>query len=739
MSLLKTIQKARKASAREIRCRLRAVLRQRVERRLAARGRNGSPLAGHGRQLLESCSSLLAGAKPSELQRLVEAHPAHHLGFAAHAEAKGAAIIGGSWEMLGCEFDVSGAIDWHRDPRTGHQFPCVFYADVPRHQAADDGIDVKYVWELGRQQFVAELARSWQFTRDERFARQAQRLISSWIEQNPIYDGVHWTSGLEVAVRAISWIWTLAALADWSGWREGDLDRIAASLVDHATYLEHHFSYFSSPYNHLVGEATGLYLIAQALRHLPTAGGWRDKARDVLEEHGPKQFDRDGFCVEQATGYHYFTLGFLSLAIVAARQNRTPLTRCERSAHQAFRTGILFQQPNGRWPAIGDVDSARAIPVHHEDFWDFNSLCSLGAVLFDDPQLKRPGMACGEELYWLLGCDGIDHWDALKTTSADHFTCLPDAGYVVARQGGDWLCFDSGPIAHGLHADATPSTAHGHLDTLQVLYAHAGAPVLIDPGMPFYFGERDWVRHFRDAAAHNTLAVEGVSFARDAGRLAWSHATTPAPIEGREIDGLWFARGTAKWREGVVVERNVLVWPGEGLWIADRIRSTSPRRVEWCWQLPAAKIVQLESIDPAAYRIVGTATDMAFRSAGPALVTVMTQGKVGSPVGWNCDGYGSRSPGVAVNVSQSDATDALLLSEFKTSTCDVSVVMDGRSVSHGNNARRGPSADGEWTDVSPFADDIVWRMRRRIVAEASELNGHWCAATTSLHTSTQSP
>ena len=56
--------------------------------------------------------------------------------------------------------------------------------------------------------------------------------------------------------------------------------------------------------------------------------------------------------------------------------------------HKAYRAGMAFRPPNGRWPAIGDVDSARSIPVHHDDFWKFDSLCSVGAVLFDDPLLK---------------------------------------------------------------------------------------------------------------------------------------------------------------------------------------------------------------------------------------------------------------------------------------------------------------------------------------------------------------
>ncbi|MEO1998368.1 MAG: heparinase II/III family protein, partial [Planctomycetaceae bacterium] len=564
-------------SAGEIGTRLRDAMRQRRERRLHGQAAVRFAVSEQGQHILADIAAILPGASRHQLHRLKEDLPCLHGKIRTHAQATSEAIVSGSWEMLGHTFDLSGDVDWHCDPRTEHRFPHLFYADVQLHQDADDDVDVKYVWELGRHQYLPELARGWRFSGNEHSAEHARRLLLSWIDQNPIYEGVHWTSGLEVAVRAISWIWTLATLAEWDGWQERDLDRIATSLTEHGTYLEHHFSFYSSPYNHLVGEATGLYLISQALRQHPNAEAWRRKSRQVLEEHGPKQFYDDGFCVEQATGYHFFSLGFLTMAIVAARQEGMPLERVEPAVHRAFRTGILFQQPDGRWPAIGDVDSARAIPVHHDDFWDFGSLCSLGGVLFGDPQLKRPDSQPGEELYWLLGGDGIDHFNTIETTQPDGFTHLPESGYAIARQGGDWLCLDAGPVGHGLHADGTPSTAHGHLDTLQVLYCQGSRPVLIDPGMPFYFGDREWVRHFRSPVAHNTLEIDGLPLAQDAGRLEWSHVKPRPELLAENADGIWMARARIAWATGITLERYVACVPGFGLWVADVIELDRPR------------------------------------------------------------------------------------------------------------------------------------------------------------------
>jgi hypothetical protein len=549
--------------------------------------------------------------------------------------------------MLGHRFDLRGAIDWHRDPRTGHQFPRTFYADVPRHQGSGGPIDVKYVWELGRQQYLVELARGWLFGRDERYAARARQLLLDWIDQNPRYEGIHWTSGLEAAMRPISWIWTLATLREWSGWTGADLVRIANSLGEHAEYLRGHFSFYSSPYNHLIGEATALYLIGRVLQEDPRSAEWRQAAAKVLTGHGPRQFYGDGFCVEQAVGYHYYTLGFLTLAVVAARNAAEPLLEVEQIVQAAYRAGMHFRMPDARWPAIGDVDSARSVPVLPDDFWNFDGLCSVAAVLFGDPEMKLPDMQPGEELFWLLGTRGLNDWDRIESSPAATFSLLAESGYVVGRSEGDWLCVDAGPIAHGLYADGTPSTAHGHMDTLQVLYCHDGEPVLVDCGMPFYFGDREWVRHFRGSGAHNTIEIEGLSPAGDAGPLEWSHVSARTELQGGLTQGIWHAAATLHLGGENRVDRYVVCVPQRGLWIADGVTLDKPRQIRWHWQLGFTASL-CESFDESGIVARGDRLLLAGWSEGGTPQVRIERADPRSPQAWQAPGYGVRQEGCRV-------------------------------------------------------------------------------------------
>lgn len=644
------LRKLRKMSAHEICYRCGQVVHRAIERRQWRRSEwmPRTTLMSSG-DVLRNAVRLVPGTSRDELDQLQRNEPKVYDRMTQRVVATSRAIQSDSWPMLGHGFDLCDPIDWHRDPRSDFRWPKVFYDDLPLYELPF-GVDVKYVWELGRQQYAVELARAWLLTGDRRSAERARSLLLSWIDANPLYEGIHWTSGLEVAMRAISWIWTIAALAEWDGWEPGDVSQIASSLAEHATYLERHFSFYSSPYNHLIGEATALFLVAFLLDGERDAGRWRRRARSVVEKYGPRQFYGDGFCVEQATGYHFYTLGFLSLAIAAARRSGNPLHTLETTVRNAYLTGATFRRPDGLWPAIGDVDSARSLPVHHDEFWRFDSLCQLGAALCDEPKLKRNDFGPGEETYWLLGNEGVRRWQSLKASTTSLRSVLRDAGYVIAQEDRDWFLFDAGPIADGLHSDATPSVAHGHADVFQVLYVKDGTEILCDAGMPFYGGGRyDWCKHFRSAAAHNTFDVEGTGPVRWAGPLAWSHCADEPTFGANLSKSSWLAFARAEWDSGAVkVERHVLVLPGVGLWTADLIETEKPRKVCWHWNSQRSFAID-EPVDLEASTATAS-VPFAVRSVGAPVRVDMVVPKETSPAARVCTGYGKCESAHAVRV-----------------------------------------------------------------------------------------
>lgn len=683
---MQRLLKLRKMSFDEIRTRSLERIRVQWERRLHARNqkspqRHQASTSASSETLLRQAARLVPGTSRRELDSCQSSDPELWAAFEKRSVDTARRVLSGAWPLLGFDMDLRGDIDWHADPRTEHKWRRQFYADLKLFDIRDD-IDVKYVWELGRQQYVADLAFGWLFAREATFAASARDLMLSWIEANPIYEGVHWTSALEHGARAIAWIWALAALQDWNGWNPDDLDQIATSLAEHATFIEHHLSYYSSPYNHLIGEAAGLYLIGCVLRDHGRAEGWRTLGRNILNEHGPRQFYADGFCVEQATGYHYFTLGFLSLAIAAGRTESDQFVELEASVQQAFQAGTAFRQPDGLWPAIGDVDSARAMPLCPDAFWDFASLSNLGAGLFDDGALKLTHDHPGPELYWLQGNAGIARWRALSPAADDREVVLPDAGYAIASRKNDWVLFDAGPIADGLHADATPSTAHGHADMFQVLLALDGTTILHDPGMPFYFGSLDWVQHFRGPSAHNSVDIEGAPVTRTAGRLAWSHVADPPTLRTNLSQEFWLMHGSANWQHDVSFDRYLLGIPEVGVWVIDRIRANDQqsRRVIWNWQLPTTH----SSLGVDENRECWTLSAETFQFQSGSRHSTSTceiqHAQPESPTAWNAVGYGVHQPATRL-IQCSEITGLFVnVTFFGRQLVPYEMIMGGKSI-----------------------------------------------------------
>lgn len=723
MSVSNRLRKLQHMTGGEILWRIREKLMIYRERLVFRSPRTGNSLSQGldplAKSLLPRARELVPGTRRTEWSQLAIEAPHLHRQISNEAAARQDRLLTGAWNCLGHPLDLRSLPDWSRDPVTGHHWPSQFFADVPVYDLPGE-IDVKRVWELGRHQFLFTLGAGWLTSGDDASPKLARALLLDWIHQNPLYAGVHWTSALEPAMRVISWLWSLAALADWTGWSDADLWQISRSLEAHGQYIIDHVSLYSSPYNHLIGEAAALFLLGCWLES-PRAAGWRKTGARLLTEHAPRQFHSDGVCVEQAMGYQFYTLMFLTLAWCAAGTAGGELAPLTATLRRAWNAAAVFQQPDGLWPAMGDVDSARTVPVLPECLWDFRGLCGIGAVLFDDPDARGAAGQPGEELYWLLGARGVAEFQRQSSTSQVGCRQLPASGYVICRSqqtAGDWLFVDAGPVSDGLHADATPSTAHGHADLLQVLVHLEGKPFLIDSGMSNYAGPREWVDWFRDARAHNTLEVAGAPVARHAGRLGWSHVCQTYSLESACDGNLWMVHAACQPVAGVAVNRYVLMLPGKGLWIVDQIRTPEPHQVDWSFNLADHAAQRLVDWNEQTVPIPLIPWELrAVSNAGVPRVQLV-RAAAGQPIAWRGTDYGVRVPGLQLRFQQECQEELVVMFSFLPPGGGIEATLElaGSKVGLSSNSpareRQTPALPppaGRWSIRGPGNDfDIAW-------------------------------
>ena len=436
-------------------------------------------------------------------------------------------------------------IEWQADPVTRRPWPAVYYDDAYAAPVAR-ACDVKDVWELSRQQFLIDLAKSHFLDGNGAHAAESRRIVRSWLTANPYATGINWASPLEPAYRTFSWLWTYYLTLDDPEFSPDDHELWLQGFLDNGRFLHAHLELFASPYNHLIGEATALYLLGTLFPEFAEAGAWRRRGRSILESRLPQQFYADGGTVEQATLYHHATLGFYLLAALVGRANGDRLSPDIWSAiERALEFSMLMVQPDGELPAIGDTDDARPIQLERKPFFDFRASLALGAVLFNRPDFKAIAQRFHEDALWLLGADGFAQFQRLVAAEPERTTAtLPFSGYFVARSdwgaGADYICFDCGEQAGGLRTDDVPSAAHGHADCLSVVVFLRGRPVLVDSGLFTYNGDESWERHFRETAAHNTARVDGRDQATHLVKMAWTHVPTARVEYAADLDDACF-------------------------------------------------------------------------------------------------------------------------------------------------------------------------------------------------------
>jgi hypothetical protein len=675
IGLGRRLRKLRAMSPTELAHRLRYAATIAFERRAHARGTLAPPDRLQGalradlrggdwqRRLLESRAGATSRFLPSIGQRDVmrQLFETRYRDEREDMRRRAAETRAHRFTFFGETFEYDRDIAWQDDPVSRKAWPAVFHADVPVHGGNKGYGDVKHVWELSRQQYLVDLGRAVFLDDDRDSLASLQFLVRSWMAGNPYGTGVHWSCALEPAFRTFSWLWAYAltahALSD-----DFHLEWLCG-MYDAGRFIERHLEHYSSPYNHLIGEAAALYMLGASFPEFTDAPRWRTTARAVLEGRLAEQFYADGGTVEQSTFYHHASVGDYLLAALTARAIGEELSP---AVWQAIERGIAFsmalQQPDGRTPEIGGADDGKPIRMEHLPFWDFRPYQALGAVLFRRGDFKASAGRFHEDALWLLGPSGLEHFEALPASPPlDTSLALPHSGYWVLRSDwsatADYVCFDCGEQAAGMRPDGIPNSMHGHADCLSVIVGLRGQRVLIDSGFHAYNCGGTWEAHFRETAAHNTARIDGRDQARHLGKMAWAYSWRAFP-EGWATDGAgaWAVGahdGYDRGPDGVTHRRAAWLRDGGYVIVYDEFVGHGAHDLEINFQFaPGHPLSRQAGEDAVAYGDVAT---MHWFARTPWTAS-QAEGGDGPDAGWVAPSLGVRQP--APRLSLSCATTA---------------------------------------------------------------------------------
>ncbi len=563
-------------------------------------------------------------------------------------------LLEGRWSVLGRERTDLLDPDWFLDPFSGVRAPHDVLAFRIDHR--DPGVtgDVKQVWELSRHQHVTVLAGAYWLTGEDEYAEAAAAQLRSWWAANPVLRGVHWTSGIELGLRLVSWAWTRRLLDGWSGVRDlfEDDDTALAQLRWHQEHLRGFPSRGSSANNHAVVETCGRLVAACAFPWFEESERWRVEAGRQLRRHLRANTFDSGLNREQTSDYHRFVCEMAALALVEARTAGHPEDGPEADQVAAgLDAAAALLDVRGRPPRNGDGDEGRALLLADpaEDPWE--QLLGLGQALVGAQPWwpRRRGGVVSVLVAGLLGpAAPEDGQHARPGTRPDVFE---DAGLALLRtpQGEHpeiWCRVDGGP--HGFGSLA----AHAHADALSLEVRHDGVEVLADPGTYCYHGEPRWRDYFRSTAAHNTIEVDGLDQSTSGGPFLWTqHARTHVDrvdVGDRDVQ-VWSAHhtGYARLDPALRHSRTVRLERFSGaLQVLDELRASRVHALRMSYHLgPEVEAELRGSLARLSWRRPGrTRPVVALLHLPVGLEWTWHRGEEEPPLGWWSEGLGRRRP-----------------------------------------------------------------------------------------------
>ena len=428
-------------------------------------------------------------------------------------------------------------IDWHCDYKSGYRWDDqLLYLDVPLSPIA--GVDIKVPREMSRFQHIGEMF----FADKEVSANEFFLQLIDWITANPIRRGVNWACTMDVAIRAVNWIWGIRAF-------ENELSKypkveaaISKSLMEHGRHIYSNLEYYEEcTGNHYLSNIAGLIYISARIPDYKDSDEWLLFGIQELISEMNRQVYYDGFSHEASTNYHRLvTEIFLSTSVLVERipeQRRLELQKVKiekysvkpklKSAEKndinlnlvgailppAFYKKLQLMvectsaltKPNGLVPQIGDNDSARLhklMPDQGKDIRDHSHILALGGELFNDAVLRQDGFQSSFEANVIAG-DFVNKDLNLSSRSSKKERFFDDAGIAILSNHNAWLCVTCGSNGQNQRG------GHGHNDKNSFELNVAGQDYIVDGGCPFYTSNPKMRNKYRSTFAHSTLAVSG--------------------------------------------------------------------------------------------------------------------------------------------------------------------------------------------------------------------------------------
>ncbi len=401
--------------------------------------------------------------------------------------------------------------DWHSNPLTGFVYPKYQHWSEVTDFSAIAG-DIKYVWEKSRFTFLYDLVRcDHHFSRDQ--SGPVFRLITDWIDNNPVNCGPNWKCSQEIALRVLNWTFALHYYRFSPTLNQLLLNKILGSIYDQMRHVDANsrFSEIAVRNNHILTEALALYVTGLMFPCFPESPKWRQKGKYLFEREIISQIARDGTYLQFSMNYHRVVVQLLTWGIRLSALNHDHF---DRELYMRANASLVFLRAcqtdaSGELPNYGHNDGALFFPLTECSFRDFRpQMAALANVLGVDLNYQKGGWL--EESEWLAGRQCISYLPGQLVP--EKLSTFSEGGYYVIRDD-QTITF----LRCGKYHSRPFQADNNHLDIWI-----AQRNILRDAGTWLYNTDEEPMRYFSGTRSHNTIVIENFDQMQKQHRFIWT-------------------------------------------------------------------------------------------------------------------------------------------------------------------------------------------------------------------------
>ncbi|WP_270517324.1 alginate lyase family protein [Sanguibacteroides sp. AM78-02pH3A] len=503
------------------------------------------------------------------------------------------------FELLGSGPVTSDPIDWHCDFKSGHRWPGgKYYKKYIRINKTDDS-DVKVPIELSRCHHLLWLGEAYLITGDERYPEEIVAQIRNWIKENPYAYSINWSCAMDVAIRAVNWIYTLNMIISSDAVDDRFCQQITGSLLEHIHFIYQNLEK-GAPYsgNHYASNLTGLVMLGllfQDDQHIKSCFefGKAELFREIRNEVLPT-----GVHYEKSISYHRLMTELFAYPVILLQKNGYDIPP---DIHYRIRSMFDFirayTKPDGSAPLVGDNDDGRLLPFVKHAFNRHDYLLSVSARMFGNTDYES---GTGADAFFLLP----EHYPLSVSVPPESTSSgskiFPDAGFAVLKNEHFYIFFNNSGIGmYYPELNKKMIATHNHADLLSFDLSYGKCNVFTDAGAYVYTSSLKAHNEFRSTGKHNTINIDGCDQYHVEQENFWAYSgfNMPSCLEYSQDKDCQRIAGAYTWTlpgDTVTHKRTLELHPGRVL-LADEISATGEHLYQSRFMLDAG--IKVESVE----------------------------------------------------------------------------------------------------------------------------------------------